>query len=223
MQVTWFGQSAFLLTADSRVAIDPFGPLPPGRDMRFDYPPINGVEADLLLVTHEHFDHAGGADAIGGSPDVIRSTAGTIDSPVGEVVAVASEHDDAAGTKRGPNSIFVFTLDGLRVCHAGDYGQAALRPEQKRAIGEVDVLFVPVGGGFTIGGAQAADLARELRPRMIFPMHYRTPAVSFLSPADEFLESATGRVERPGASEIDAKDLIGTRKEPVIAVLEPPA
>ena len=59
----WFGQSAFLLTdaSGARVCIDPFGvpgPAMAARGMRFAYPPIAGVEADLLLITHEHFDHA---------------------------------------------------------------------------------------------------------------------------------------------------------------------
>jgi L-ascorbate metabolism protein UlaG (beta-lactamase superfamily) len=221
MRIQWFGQSAFLLTADKRVAIDPFGELPPGRDMRFEYPPIEDVEADLLLVTHEHFDHTG-VDSISGDPQVIRSTAGTLESPVGDVVGVASEHDDAAGTKRGPNTIFVFSMNGYRICHMGDFGQKALRPEQKRAIGKVDVLFLPVGGGPTISGPQAADLARELKPRMIVPMHFRTPAIDFLERPDAFMKSVTGKTERPGESEIDTDELIGTRKEPVVAVLEPP-
>ena len=68
------------------------------------------------------------------------------------------------------------------MCHLGDLGQAALRPEQRAAIGEVDVLFVPVGDGPTIGGAAAADLVRSLAPRLVVPMHFRTPAVNFLEP-----------------------------------------
>jgi hypothetical protein len=61
-------------------------------------------------VTHEHLDH-NGVGVVGGDPAILRSTAGKLDSPVGEVVAVASEHDQAAGTERGPNTIFVFSLE----------------------------------------------------------------------------------------------------------------
>ena len=83
--------------------IDPFGDMSPlaGRGMQFDYPAIEGVSADLLLVTHEHLDH-NAVEVIGGDPTILRSTAGKLESPVGEVVAVASEHDQAAGTERGP-------------------------------------------------------------------------------------------------------------------------
>ena len=95
--------------------------------------------------------------------------------PVGEVVAVASEHDEAAGTQRGPNTIFVFTLDGLRIAHFGDFGQTALRDEQANAIGQVDLAFVPVGDGPTIGAAQARAVADRIGARWVVPMHHRTP------------------------------------------------
>src|SRR6202453_2031993 len=122
MQIEWYGQSAFLLTAgDTTVAIDPFADMSAmaaSRGMQLVYPPIEGVEAHLLLVTHEHSDH-NGVDAIGGDPTILRSTAGKLESPIGEITAISSEHDAAAGTERGPNPIFVFWLDGLRVCHIG--------------------------------------------------------------------------------------------------------
>ena len=105
MRVRWFGQSAFLLDGPARVFIDPFGPMPglAERGRRFDYPPIAGIAADLLLVTHDHPDH-NAVEAVGGTPHVLRSLAGTFAvTPVGEVVGVASEHDPEAGTLRGHN------------------------------------------------------------------------------------------------------------------------
>jgi L-ascorbate metabolism protein UlaG (beta-lactamase superfamily) len=78
MQVEWYGQSAFRLsTSEATVAIDPFADLSglTGRGMRFDYPAIEGLEAQLLLVTHEHPDH-NGVEAVGGDPVILRSTAG---------------------------------------------------------------------------------------------------------------------------------------------------
>lgn len=219
MRIRWHGQSAFLIDGDQSVFIDPFGEMAglTERGLQFDYPAITGVEADLLLVTHEHADHSG-VEAIGGSPHVIRSTAGTFESPLGEIVAIASEHDDVAGTQRGPNTIFCFAFDGLRVCHLGDFGQAALRPEQRRAIGEVDVLFIPVGDGPTVGGERAAAIARELQPRLVVPMHYRTEALNFLEPPDAFLAALGARVEHLTASEFAAGELLATTGESTVVL-----
>jgi L-ascorbate metabolism protein UlaG (beta-lactamase superfamily) len=218
MQVEWYGQSAFRLTgATQTVFIDPFRDLSglESRGIRFEYPAIDGVRADLLLITHEHQDH-NGAEAISGSPPVLRSTAGRLESPIGEVVAIASEHDQAAGTERGPNTIFVFELDGLRVAHFGDFGQRELRPEQAAAIGSLDLLILPVGGGPTIGAAEAASITTTLGPRWVVPMHYRTPRISFLDTADEFL-SSVANVRRLEGSSFDTGDLEpGT--EPLVLV-----
>jgi L-ascorbate metabolism protein UlaG (beta-lactamase superfamily) len=173
--------------------------------MQFDYPPIEGLTAQLLLVTHEHADH-NGVEAVGGDPAILRSTAGRLPSPVGEVTAVASEHDEAAGTERGPNTIFVFELEDLRVCHFGDFGQGGLRDEQAHAIGRLDLLFVPVGGGPTIGAQQAAEIVDRLAPRWVVPMHYRTPRFELLETAEPFLELLS-HVERPPASTFDTQEL----------------
>jgi L-ascorbate metabolism protein UlaG (beta-lactamase superfamily) len=224
MRIRWFGQSTFLISGEQTVFIDPFGEMGrlTERGLRFDYPPVEGVDADLLLVTHEHADH-NAVEVVGGSPQIVRSTAGTFESPVGELIAVASEHDDAAGTERGPNTIFRFALDGLRLSHFGDFGQAELRGEQQQAIGDVDVLLLPVGGGPTVGGESAAAIVRALRPRLVIPMHYRTDAVNFLDPPDEFLEALGARVERVPESELEAERLLGSSDDPTVALLASPA
>ena len=208
MHVEWYGQSAFRLSAGAAaVAIDPFGDMSAltSRGGQWDYPSIEGAHADLLLVTHEHVDH-NGVEVIEGDPVILRSTAGTLSSPLGDVTAVASEHDAAAGTERGPNTIFVFTLEDLRVCHFGDFGQAALREEQAAAIGRVDLLIVPVGGGPTIGAEQAHAVVERLRPRWVVPMHYRTPRIGFLETADAFLEGFAA-VERMSGPAFDTATL----------------
>jgi L-ascorbate metabolism protein UlaG (beta-lactamase superfamily) len=223
MRMRWFGQSAFLLTSVQSVLIDPFGDVGPqlaARGLEFRYPAIAGVTPDLVLVTHEHFDH-NAVGVAGGSPAVIRSTAGRFESPIGEVVGIASEHDPAAGTARGPNTIFRFVLDGLGVAHFGDFGQPWLRPEQRAVLGEVDVLFVPVGGGPTIGGDEAAALVHELGPRLVVPMHYRTAAVNFLEPPDAFLNAVGAPVARLETSEADVEPLLGTSGTGVVLFAPP--
>jgi L-ascorbate metabolism protein UlaG (beta-lactamase superfamily) len=190
MRVRWLGHSAFHLTAGStRVLIDPFEDMEAalaGRGMRFSYPVERDLPAEVLIVTHEHADHTGVGSAAG-EPHVVRSTAGAFTTPVGPVLAIASEHDAAAGTLRGPNLIVAFDLGGLRVCHFGDFGQSELRRDQASAIGRPDLLFLPVGGGPTMAGGQAAGIARELGARWVVPMHYRTAWIDFLEPVDGFL------------------------------------
>lgn len=201
MRVEWFGQSAFRFSgAEATVFVDPFGEMSSlaGRGVRWEYPAIDAGEVDLVLVTHEHADH-NGVEAIDGRPEVLRSAAGRHETGIGDVVAVASEHDAAAGTERGANTILAFSLDGVRVAHFGDFGQAALRPEQRAAIGAVDLVFLPAGGGPTIGGGAAAALARELGATWAVPMHYRTPRIGFLEDEAEFAAAlpAVARLDEP--------------------------
>jgi L-ascorbate metabolism protein UlaG (beta-lactamase superfamily) len=209
MRVEWHGQSAFTLTGpEAKVFIDPFGEMSSvaERGMRFDYPPIESNGVDLLLVTHEHRDH-NAVEAIGGEPAVLRSTAGKLESPIGEVLAVASEHDESAGTERGPNTIFVFELDGLRVAHFGDFGQRELREEQAAAIGAVDLLLLPVGGGPTIGAAQAGAIVSRLDARWVVPMHYRTARADFLPENEEELVAQMPQTARLETSTFETADL----------------
>ncbi|HET7567404.1 MAG TPA: MBL fold metallo-hydrolase [Gaiellaceae bacterium] len=224
MRIRWFGQSAFLLSGEQVVAIDPFGDMSglAARGIEWPYPPIGPLEADLLLVTHEHGDH-NAVEVVAGEPHTLRSRAGTFaDTPVGEVVAVAGEHDRVAGTQRGPMAMYRFTLDGLRVCHLGDFGQAALRPEQKEALGEVDVLLLPVGGGPTVGGEEAAQVVRELAPRLVVPHHYRSGELTFLEPPDAFLDALGAEVVRLAESEAEVEPLLGTREQPRVALFAAP-
>jgi L-ascorbate metabolism protein UlaG (beta-lactamase superfamily) len=224
MRIRWYGQSAFLLAGERhRVFVDPFGDVGSASPLAssWSYPLIQGVEADVLLVTHDHLDH-NAVEVIGGDPLVV-ATAGTHESPLGEIVGIASEHDAAAGTQRGPNTIFHFVVDGTTIAHLGDFGQPALRPEQRAALGEVDAVLLPVGGGPTIAPDAAAALVRELRPRLVVPMHYRTPAIGFLDPPDPFLEAMGARVERLESSEAELEPLLGSREDPVVALLAPPA
>ncbi len=209
MQVRWYGQSAFALTGGAKsVFIDPFGDMESARarGMTWNYPAITHAAADLLLVTHEHGDH-NAVDVVANAKQTVRSSAGTFDSPIGRVVGIASEHDPVAGTQRGANVIYVFETGGIRVCHMGDFGQAQLRPEQREAIGDIDLLFVPVGGMATIDGGAAAGLVEQLDPSWVVPMHYRTAAISFLDTADGFLKSVTGEVVALDRSTFDTDEV----------------
>ena len=156
MKITWNGHSCFTLsTSDGTVVMDPYEDQSvPG------YQPLK-LTADLVLCSHEHSDHNG------------RECVSLSGKPCGiGVETVASWHDDAKGAKRGPNTIHILTAEGMRIAHLGDLG-CELSEEQIERLQNLDVLMVPVGGFFTINAVQAAEIVRQLQPRVVIPMHYR--------------------------------------------------
>ena len=180
MKIIWNGHSCFTIqTAQGTVVIDPFAD---------NYVPGCGMirpEADGVYCSHGHSDH-GCAEVVilSGSPhDVGVST-------------VPSFHDEVRGAKRGDNLIHVFSAEGMRLVHLGDLG-CELNEEQIAAIGTPDVLFVPVGGFYTIDARQAAQIAEQLSPRVIVPMHYKGEGFGYdvLSPVDDFLALCSGTVK----------------------------
>lgn len=195
----WFGHATFLLTSSqgTRLLMDPM----PGD---FGYG-VSPMPADVVTMGHEHFDH-NNAGLAQGNPTILRGLVGNdwnkIDQRIGDVriYTVPTYHDAVEGRQRGKNSVFILEVDGLRVVHLSDLGHV-LTPEQVRAMGEVDVLLIPVGGFFTIDAAAAAQVVEQLRPRIAVPMHYKTPKTPGNLPivgAEEFLKDK--RVERPGST-----------------------
>jgi L-ascorbate metabolism protein UlaG (beta-lactamase superfamily) len=180
MQVSWLGHSCFLLRASNgiRVLIDPF-------DEEVGYP-LPNVQADIVLISHEHHDH-NNAKAVRGNPLVIRKEG--LHRALGiEFLGIPSWHDREEGRLRGENTIFCFILDGVRVCHLGDLGHL-LSDAEVKAIRPVNLLFVPVGGIYTIGAKDAAAVMRQLDPDVAIPMHYHTSALSFeLERVNDFLK-----------------------------------
>jgi L-ascorbate metabolism protein UlaG (beta-lactamase superfamily) len=217
MRVRYLGHAAFRLDdGDTAVVVDPYRDISdsPSPDRRWDYPPIEGVSADLVLVTHDHGDH-NGPEAIGGDPQLIRSRAGRFKTPLGEVIGVNADHDAQGGSRRGAVTIFVWTIGGVRVCHLGDLGQHVLRDEQVEAIGPVDLLMLPVGGESTCSQDEAVGVARQSGARWVLPMHYRTRYVDFNEPLDSFLALADS-VHEVGSVEFDIADLPASDGQTVI-------
>lgn len=178
MRIRWFGHASFLIESKGlRIVTDPF-------DRSVGYP-IPKVETDVVLVSHAHFDH-NAVELVGGKPRVIDKEG---ESMVGDLVftGIPSFHDDTQGSQRGKNVIFAFELDGVRLCHLGDLGHR-LSQAQLNSIGPVDILFIPVGGNFTIDGDQATGVVEQLNPRLVIPMHFKTPLCSIpIDGADKFL------------------------------------
>lgn len=170
MQITWYGHSCFLLTAESGFTIltDPCD-----RETGYD---LHDLACDAVTISHEHHDHNCLA-IVTGKPDVIRTPG---EHRAGEipVTGFSSYHDDAKGARRGENIVFRYLIDGLRILHLGDLGHM-LSEDTIREVGDVDILFAPIGGVFTIDATTAAELANRLRAKVLIPMHYKTPALHF--------------------------------------------
>ena len=183
MRIKWFGHSCFLLEAEdgTKVITDPF-------DESVGYG-IPEEKPDVVTVSHSHFDH-NAVDLLQGNPEVVK---GVGEEEIKGIVfkGIKSFHDKRRGAQRGPNTIFVFAVDGIRFCHLGDLGHI-LSSEQQEEIGEVDVLFIPVGGTFTIDGREAREVSKQLNPRLIIPMHYKTERCSIgIDSCEEFLKGFT--------------------------------
>jgi L-ascorbate metabolism protein UlaG (beta-lactamase superfamily) len=201
VRVQFLGQSCFMITAGTglKVIIDPY------TTNEKTYSAIDEV-ADIVTVSHEHADHNNVA-GVNGNPEVVKGNG--IKTVKGiSFKGIASYHDNAQGSQRGTNTIFCFSLDGVKFCHTGDLGHR-LSPEQIAEIGAVDVFFVPVGGFFTIDSRVATDVCTDLKPKVVIPMHYKTPKSNpNLSAVEDFL-TGKGNVKQLNTSiyEFTPKDL----------------
>ena len=196
MKIKWLGLASFLITSDSGTGIitDPYE-----TSSDLSYGEIK-ESADIVTVSHEHFDH-NNVTAVQGNPQILRKV-GKADIERIRFRGIASFHDDVGGKERGKNTMFCFEVDGVKVCHLGDLGHQ-LSDEQVSEIGSVDVLLVPVGGIFTIDANVATKLCDRLKPKVIIPMHYRDGKCNFpIAGVDEFLRDKEN-VNRLDTSEIE--------------------
>jgi L-ascorbate metabolism protein UlaG (beta-lactamase superfamily) len=216
MKVKWYGHAAFLITTDQGIKIitDPYEPGAFGGGIA--YGPIPD-QADIVLVSHDHADH-NYVQGIKGKPQVVKGT-GSHKARNLEFKGIAAYHDGRKGSERGQNTIFCFSVDGVKVCHLGDLGHVLSDAEAKQ-IGPVDLLLMPVGGVYTIDPAQATQTAQKLSPKIVIPMHYKTPHCGFpLAQVEDFTSGKAGvKTARGDEVEIKKEKLPQT---PEIIVLHP--
>ena len=217
MQIIWHGQSCFQIVVSrgkngqATIVVDPFseeiGLRPPK------------MEADILLITHDHCDH-NNVKAVSGSPFLI-SGPGEYEVKEVFIQGVPAFHDNSQGKERGQTTIYVIEAEDLRVCHLGDIGQKELTSEQLEKIGEVDILMIPAGGVYTIDGKDALKIMSQIEPKIIIPMHYSLPKLKVkLDDLDKFLKAAGIRkIEPLPKLTIKKKDL--SEGEVKIVVLKP--
>ena len=179
MKITYLGHASFLLetAAGTRIVTDPYAQ---------DILPHPVVAADIVPASHEHSDHCDFSQ-VKGDYLTVNTEKATAFLDV-EITCIPCWHDEVQGRKRGHNRAYIFEADGLKIVHLGDLGEAPT-PALTAACSGADVLFIPVGGTYTLTGEEAAAAAKALQPKLVVPMHYRCPGHSFdvISTEEPFL------------------------------------
>jgi len=183
MIMKWLGHSCFLITSERglRVIMDPYS-----VGGGINYSSIEET-ADIVVVSHDHFDH-NAVSAVRGKPEVVKGSG--IKTVRGiQFRGIATYHDTSQGKQRGTNTVFCFTLDDIKLCHLGDLGHL-LSQAQINEIGAVDILFIPTGGFYTIDAADASKVCDQLKPKVVIPMHFKTAKCDFpISSVEDFIRN----------------------------------
>jgi L-ascorbate metabolism protein UlaG (beta-lactamase superfamily) len=175
MEITFVGHSCFKIKGkETTIVIDPY-------DSKIGYK-LSKMEADILLNTHDHFDHANN-EGITGYKMLINGP-GEYEVSNVFISGYPTYHDDKNGSKRGPNTIYSIEIDGYTLLHLGDLGHE-LSDSTLEHIGQVDVLMIPVGGNYTIDAETAAKVISSIEPSVVIPMHYKTDDLSGVEGLDD--------------------------------------
>ena len=198
MKVKWLGHASFLISSEAGIKIitDPY---PQGSGL--SYTPINEA-ADIVTMSHAHFDH-NNISSVSGKPLVITGS-GVKNVKGVQFRGIDTYHDGSQGKERGANTAFCFSVDGIKLCHLGDLGHR-LSQEQMSEIGSIDILFIPIGGFFTIDAKMAGTVVDDLKPKVVMPMHYKTAKCDWpLNTIDDFVVDKKN-VKKLNSSEIEFK------------------
>lgn len=198
MEINYFGRSCFKIGGKNlSILIDPFDPDSVGIKMQ-------KVETDVLLVSHSHPDHSFTGNIKG--EYLLLDSPGEYEVKGVNINGILSFHDEAKGSERGRNTIFVIEIENLKLCHLGDLG-AELDSGQLEAIDGVDVLFIPVGGKYTIDPKTAVKVISDIEPKIVIPMHYADGKDNDLAPLDKFLTEIGEEAEVVDRLKISAKEI----------------
>lgn len=213
--INWFGLSCVKLLVkfdrdEVSVVSDPFDP---SRGAKL---PRN-FSADILTVSHDHLSH-NYVEGVGGNPFLITGP-GEYEIKKVFVYGITSGHGvrNGGAKEEGPNTLYRFEIGDLSLAHLGDLGHDLTDTELER-LENVDILFVPVGGGgVTIGAKQAAAIVTRVEPRIVIPMHYRLPEFKeALEPVDKFIRELGAPKEIADKLKVAKKDLMQEETKVVI-------
>ncbi|MEM1608836.1 MAG: MBL fold metallo-hydrolase [Ignisphaera sp.] len=180
--VRWHGHACFeIVTSKGTVIV-----LDPHDGYSIGLKPPR-VQADIVLITHEHFDHNAYAVVAKPSATVLSMFVG--EKAVNDVMikGFKAYHDREKGKRRGRVSIYKVYADNISFVHLGDLGHE-LDNTYKNVLGDIDVLMIPVGGTYTIDPKSAWNVIELLTPKVVIPMHYWVKGLNLpLKAVDEFL------------------------------------
>ncbi|HAN31049.1 MAG TPA: hypothetical protein DCQ06_05575 [Myxococcales bacterium] len=190
MILRWLGHAAFSLQCEqTRLCLDPHAPGVVGG--RFHLPAIEGPY-DAVVVSHPHEDHHAWRPILGTTHIV------DTDQRVGELEISfrAVAHDSVGGAAMGwSRMVRIRDRHGATLVHCGDIG--AWSQQDVLWLQDADVVLMPVGGNFTLNPDLAAELCRQIGPRMIVPMHAQDPMVDLaLASTDDFVRQLQWTSER---------------------------
>lgn len=184
MKITFYAHAAFLIeTRDgTRLILDPY--LSGGLGGSISYQPI-GEGADAVIASHEHEDHNATQTILGEPLVLVQPRLARVGDV--SITSLSVFHDETEGSQRGSNCITILDDGDIRLAHLGDLGHD-LSPQTVKAMGDIDVMLVPVGGFYTIDAATAARIMERVVPRVVIPMHYKTDRIDFpIAPITDFL------------------------------------
>lgn len=178
MVINYIGQSCFRIRGkETTILFDPFN-----SSIGKNFPKQSDIS--LLLVTHAHPDH-NFLDGVEKGYFLI-DTPGEYDIRNVSINGIFSFHDKVKGAERGTNTIYKVDFEDIAICHLGDLG-TILTEEQIQKIGNVNILFIPVGGKYTIDSHDAAEVISQIAPNIVIPMHYGNENLG-LAPVEDFLK-----------------------------------
>jgi len=191
MKVIWHGHSCFEIISDGMTVVtDPHD----GKYLGIK-PPV--ASADVVLMTHDHQDHSSSHTIKGTHTDVLARN-GKFNTGGKNFEGFPTFHDSEEGIRRGGNTMYRFTADGISICHCGDLGDIP-DEEVMEAIHKTDILMVPAGEVYTMESEKMVRFIKKVEPKIVIPMHYSVPGVSIpLRPVEPFLKFLRYPVENVG-------------------------
>lgn len=164
MLIEYIGHACFYITSNGvRIMTDPYDPSIGLAEV--------SRPTDILLISHDHYDHSHKSAAMGDYTLIDTPGAHTADGV--NIYGYPLFHDDEGGSKRGTVTAFVIAADGIKLLHMGDVG-AMPNDEFFEQIGHIDVLLIPVGGTYTVDAQGAALIMERINANITIPMHYKT-------------------------------------------------